>query len=732
MKQFDSEELQAREMKLVEANEAYHNGRPIMSDQDYDALWRQHKAAFEKDIAEGRARDWNDSIIYNVGAAPSPKSGFSKMNHNVKMESLDNVFAAEGDDPLSELRRWITSHNLALDDLVFEPKIDGLSLRLTYDDGNLISAVTRGDGVTGDLVTLNVLSAGLAPQKLHDIATLELNCEVYMTFAAFERLNDRQLAAGDELYANPRNAAAGILRRKDPKDLKDQGLSLLVHGVAAGAISPKHSIELEGLRQLEFKCVEPVSVREDLTLAWLESVAKQEYPTDGVVVKIDSLELCKQLGSTSRAPRWAVAFKFKQEEVETTLNAITVQVGRSGVLTPVAELEPVAVDGTVVSRATLHNEDQVRRLGLAVGDTVKMRKAGAIIPEILESVTHTRAKEAVNILTEGNGDDYRDRLERDRPPFDLLKHVNGQCPSCGSRQLEKRSTVGSASVYICANTAGCRAQMAARIEHMASRGCLNLAQMGAELCAEIAFRGPLELDFCEHPFDLFSVPASWFANLRWKTEAGGNMTFGASRADTLSRSMADAYANAPLDKWIAALGIPSIGENTAKEISRLVSCKSEMVAACCAPVGAFYVMVGSLTHDPGKVLYNSIKSHRGISHHLGPVSLTRLVEFVNSAAGQYAMRRMPNAKSDNYQAPGSKAEAKDGPLSGKAFVITGTLSAPRNEIQRLIEAAGGTVMDSVSAKTSVLVAGEKAGSKMAKATKLGISVWTEEELRSNL
>ena len=725
-----------REQKLRAANEAYHNGTPIMSDAAYDAIWREHQT-YRTDHPDDPV--WRDTILNKVGASPRPSSGFAKVKHSCKMESLDNVFAGD-DGNIAELTKWLAKLNGEkageLCTLVAEPKIDGLSLRLTYGRSKLarnvalLKAVTRGDGETGDDVTANVYKAEMVPLEL-DCGPVEINGEVFMTFDGFRALNERQKAAGQELYSNPRNAAAGILRRKDSGQVFNQGLSFIAHGIASGMSSDRYGDDAEWLRSLGLKFAPQTYLLADgshratgatVSPEWLKEIAKQPYPTDGVVIKVNNYDLRKHLGSTSRAPRWAIAFKFKQEEVETTLKAITVQVGRSGVLTPVAELEPVEVDGSVVSRATLHNEDQINRLGLAVGDRVIVRKAGAIIPEVVSSVTF----------------DHMQINERAaRPTFRLVDHIGGKCPSCGGASFEKRKTEDedkAASVWICANTAGCKAQMAGRIEHMASRDCLNLSQMGTELCAEIAFRAPLELDNFQHPFDLFKVPIAWFANLSWKTESGGTMTFGMSRANTLNEAMKTALRELPLRNWIVALGIHTVGKNTSKEISRMCRDVLHLVEECTSTVGFFRRMVGYPAVSSTKE-FDIIKKQYGISHHLGPVSLMALVNFVNGVEGRRALSLIPGTvKSDNYAPEPVKAEPAAGAslFAGKTVVLTGTISVPRHVMEAELERAGAKLSGSVSKKTDFLIAGEDCGGKLDKAKKAGVRILTEAEARAML
>ncbi len=755
------------ERTLIEANEAYHNGTPIMSDAEYDILWRGHQASRKESPNDSF---WKDTILDKVGASPRPASGFAKVVHAVKMESLDNAFAGPNGE-VDSVTQWLARLDLGnMADqcrIVLEPKIDGASLRLTYINNKFVRAVTRGNGEIGDDVTANVLAAELVPLTLGDMneaefmdpAELLINGEVFMTYGSFAHLNVMQRKAGEEEYSNPRNAAAGILRRKNPAEVRDQGLSFLAHGIAAGQLGDSYSAEVLRLERLGFRFPESKVILADgqtpdgrLGIAWLQALAHQYYPTDGVVLKVDQFKLRAALGSTSRAPKWAIAFKFAQEEVETTLRAITVQVGRSGILAPVAELEPVEVDGSVISRATLHNEDQINRLYLKVGDRVAIRKAAGVIPEIVRSIEGEKAiAETVATLrsVEGRGEtmsdeEVRQALVETGRFFRLLDHIGGKCPSCGSTEIEKQEilpagrAVGKSTslpklqvAWRCANTAGCKAQLAGRIEHMASRDCLNLSQMGSELCAEIAFRAGLELDNFEHPFDLFDVPTSWFANLSWTTESGGKMTFGESRATTLKLAM-EAAKTLPLRHWIAALGIHTIGKNTSKEITRLVASRGALLQSCTPEYGLFVRMLRTFRETPNAGEYAELKQQYAVSHHLGPVSLQHLVEFVNSSAGAYALSRIPDAaRSDNHN-PEPSGAPQGGPLAGKTFVVTGTLSEPRNSIHAAIEAAGGIVASTISAKTNVLVAGDKAGSKMAKAAKLGVEVWNEERFRKEV
>lgn len=801
----DIHNVDAAEQRLREASDAYHNGQPIMSDADYDKLWQRHADA--RKVHPTYAR-WKDTILDKVGAAP--KSGATKRKHPSPMLSLDNAFQQE-DWSNADLAAWVRS---SIDELgsmslavsafvVVEPKIDGLSLNLCYRNNKLVCALTRGDGETGEDVTANVLACKLAPEELGRTEwtgadpdwVMEVRGEVYMTFAAFEALNARQRAVGEEEYANPRNASAGSLRLQDPAEAAKRGLSFIAHGLnggningfmphsqesAMGELAPYFKIPWHTSTSLIGLLADPNELK-DIKKTLELSV---DYPIDGAVVKINDYHIQRALGYTSRAPKWAIAIKFPQEQVETRLKAIEVQVGRSGALTPVAILEPVLVDGSTVSRATLHNEEQVVRLGLSVGDTVSLRKAGAIIPEIVASVTREERATTLELLY-GNpdgryaleGDELatrvRESLEAENyHSFDLIKHIGGKCPSCGSTELQKGTArtltaediqesadfvrecshdfgmvvtpAGGAqplkakkvqpepAKWYCMNTAGCPAQLAARVEHFASRKCLDLEMIGGEAADAIAKQmlarhtpNPEDAgDYnAPHPLDLFTWEAGDFAELTWTTESGGTMTFGESRAAKVMAAIERAK-KLPLRRWIAAMGIPSIGENTSKEISRIWVDSSSLHTA--GPPILEKIARGVKKDD------DITLRELDISSRLGPVSARALLDFMDSAIGHRALLVMAlyNIKSDNYD-PIPEA-APDKPLFGKSFCITGTLSVGREEIKALIEAAGGKVSGSVSAKTDYLVAGDKAGSKAEKAATVGVTILDEGALRAML
>lgn len=785
---------------LTEATDAYHNGCPIMTDAEFDRLWAEHKtnrAATPDDPI------WQNTVLDRVGARPLDQSGFAKVRHSSPMLSLDNVFLKDGGDA-SEVIAWLgklweQAEQYEMFTVIGEPKIDGLSVRVTYVDQRLVSVVTRGDGETGDNVTAN--ACGFIPSTIgvDAPALLEVSGEVFMTSASFEEINAKQEKLGEELYANPRNAAGGMLRRKDPSTVS--GLSFLAHGVVKGATTPRYDTDMRLLTHYGIPTVEQgtLHVRGKATgdanpfvpgvsvlTSWLYTIYEgAAFPVDGVVLKLPMFADHERLGATSRAPRWAVAVKFRQEEVETTLRGITVQVGRSGVLTPVAELEPVLVDGSTVSRATLHNEAQINRLGVRPGDRVVIRKAGAIIPEVVRRVetaapdstenrlpidlarielnnigfeirenggkvpegtdVHRRVAARVHAIPEGSVTEEQRRAAEaltfmaayspdSRGSFHLGSAIAWECPSCGQKSVVAiQDEPEGDRRWICNNALRCPAQMSARIEHMASRDCLNLDQLGGEACDAIANQEGAG-GLIRHPFDILSKRAPWFARLTWTTESGGSMTFGESRAAKVEAAI-QAAENLPLHRWIAALGIPTIGKNTSKEISRLCRTPESVMNACQCPDGLFWQMINSYEHEVRRVRYEKLKARYAVSSRLGPVSLRNLVDFFDSDAGRYAYGLIPaSVRSDNFspEPPKVTVSSSDAPLSGKNFVITGTLSLPREHFVKVIEEKGGKVAGSVSKNTDYLLAGEKAGSKLAKAGSLGVQVLSEAEFSAML
>lgn len=771
-----------REQRLRQASDAYYNGEPIMSDAEFDALWREHKAAREA----GEPGFPSNTILDRVGAPVEASSGFQKAAHLSPMLSLDNAFA-QPDGSNADLVAWLDSVKARCGSdltLVVEPKIDGLSLNLIYVDGKLVRAVTRGNGLVGDDVTANVLACKLAPANLAATefggtapsGTIEIRGEVFMDFKSFEALNARQQAEGAPLYANPRNAAAGSLRLHDPAQAATRGLRFLAHGAELHSASfsgrvPIDYGELVGELNAHVGFPDRLFMRVD-GACWDMVILRHtirclvDYPIDGAVVKVQGFEHRNILGYGSRSPRWAIAIKFEQEQAETVLKAITVQVGRSGTLTPVAELEPVEVDGSTVRRATLHNEDQVNRLNLKVGDVVRIQKAGAIIPEIVESVTAADHRLRLSMEQNGDADAIERQWARERPPFRLIDHVGGKCPSCGSDTLHKVSSSGARDLrtglqetdqmlaikdavsWRCLNQL-CPAQVAGNIEHMASRKALDIPMLGGEAAECLAKHwlesnvesprlGDLGIVTWRHMLLSMFVywneqsTLGWLSELRWTTESGGTMTLGEPRARKILQGVERAKT-LPLNRWIYALGIPTVGENTSKEISRLFEEANHLRFACRPPHEVSNPGGGIIWHIAnGADKSGDDLARYAISSHLGPVSAQALVDFERSGEGTSILDLMSDLEiwSDNYYPV--PMSSTDKPLFGLTFVITGTLSVGRDEMKALIESKGGKVSGSVSAKTDYLVCGEGGGSKADKAAKLGVKTLTEAALRAML
>lgn len=691
-----------REDRLRAGSTSYYNtGSTLMTDEEYDTMKRQHEAARQ---AEPNDPVWEDTILDQVGAPPP--AGFAKVKRTVPMLSLTNVFEVNGN--CDGLRSWV--QNLPFGTVyVLEPKIDGVSLELRYESGQLVQALTRGDGLVGSDVTANIRNSGAVPVSYPCDSrgeVLVVRGEIAISHENFAAINKTGR------FANPRNAASGAVMSHDQADAVERRLTFLAHShVEAPARLDSQSVFLEWLSQIGFTVapycypVGPYLKLKDLALEGFE------FPVDGMVAKVNRFDIRRELGETSSAPRWAVAIKFPQEQQLTRLNGITIQVGRSGVLTPVAELEPVHIDGSVVSRASLHNEDFVRNLHLEVGDTVLVQKAAAIIPEIVESHTH---KQNPNRVLHG---------------WNLVGHLGGRCPACGCTDLNSVITETCTKWY-CTNPS-CVSTLASAITYWASRQCFEVDGLGGEAATALAqlyvdtISGNNHLDRIHATFGLFKYQAELFANLQWTTESGSRMTFGNARAAKVRKSM-DTAINKPLNVWITAAGIHTVGVNTGKELSRLFRDSASLIADADSSDGLLATLA-----DSGDKKLIAAKFGVDVSHHLGPVSADAMLHFVKDGKAAVWSMYMPggNVLSDNYHGDTVKVE---GSLTGMTVCITGTLSVTRPVFQKLLEAAGATVVGSVSSKTKILVAGADAGSKLEKARKAGVTVLTEEEARGLL
>jgi len=644
--------------QICTADHAYYVlDAPILSDADYDALMRELKAL---------EAQHPDLILPNspTQRVPGePVSDFVKVSHLEPLLSLGNVTSEE------EVRRFdqrVTALLGQSPSYHCEPKFDGLSIALVYRDGRLSVAATRGDGFTGENVTANVRTIRSIPLVLNGDAppVLQIRGEVIMERAAFLALNEALVAAGEAPKANPRNAAAGSLRQLDARITASRPLRFFAyHAYSPSGLPVATQTELmDLLRQWGL----PVSLHDrfapdvDAALAYCREMAdiRHTYPfdTDGVVIKVDSLAAQTELGTVGREPRWAVAFKYPPEEAYTILKNITVQVGRTGVLTPVGELEPVTVGGVLVSRATLHNAREIARKDLRIGDTVVIRRAGEVIPEVVTAVTERRT-----------GDER-------------IWEMPTTCPACGApvRQIE-----GEVAIRCSNSPQRCPAQLAQGIEHFASRDCLNIEGLGPAVIEQL-----LANQLIRSPLDLYTLTKEQLLPLP---------RFGERSAEKLLANIANSR-QADLARVIDALGIPQVGHETAQLLA-----------------GAF----GSLDR-----LANASEDELSSLEGIGPSVSASISRFFADPDNQALVKGLREL---GMGGPAETAQATptDGKLQGLSFVITGTLSQPRRYYEELIEKAGGRVADAVSSKINYLIYGEAAGSKLAKAHKLGIPVLNE-------
>ena len=631
---------------------------PEISDYDYDMMYRRLL------VLEAEHPEFYDpaSPTQRVGGRPLDK--FDKVTHSRRMDSLTDVFSFE------ELEDFINKSTAVLPDATWsvEPKIDGLSVALTYEGGVLIRGATRGDGNVGEDVTQNVKTIFSIPLTLPEPLDITVRGEVYMPRAVFNRLNAAREAAGQQLLANPRNAAAGSLRQLDPKITASRALDIFIFNLQDGQLYPDgtapatHDATLDRLDELGFPVIRQRTVAvgtEDIIAhikqlgAWRDDLA---FDIDGVVIKLDSLDGRGVLGEGTNTPNWAVAYKFPPEEKQTKLLDITVAVGRTGVLTPAAELEPVRLAGTSVSRATLHNLEFIRERGIMIGDVVTVRKAGDIIPEVV--CAHP---------------DKRDGSQRQ---FDMPKY----CPSCGEPVFYDAAEAAAAR---CTNAA-CPAQLSRAIEHFASKDAMNIDGLGPQI-VELLLRQGLIRDVA----DLYSLRPEQIADLdRMGEKSAQNLV------DAIERSK-----SAGLERLIYALGIRNIGQVAATALAAkygtLEACMSADRDSLCA------------IPDFGEITADCV------------------VDFFSHTQNVDLCRRLTDAGLLTV----AVAAPTDDTLAGLTFVLTGTLpTLTRDEAEAMIKAKGGKCTGSVSKKTSFVVAGEAAGSKLTKAQALGITIIDEEKL----
>ncbi len=656
-----AERIAALRAEISEHNRRYYEeAAPVMADRDYDRLYRELvdlEAQFPQFATP-------DSPTRRLGDAPL--KAFSQVTHRAAMLSLDNTYSEEEVGAFyRRIEKLWPNEKIPV---VIEPKVDGVAVSLLYQNGKLQYAATRGDGATGDDITQNILTIRAVPRELKGKAPrlLEVRGEVFMTKKGFAQLNAERSEAGLPVFANPRNSAAGSLKQLDPKITAQRPLGVIFYGT--GAVE---GIELQRHEQL-FPLLEKLglpgserwwsahSLEEILrAIHELEKVRHDfVYETDGAVVKVDAYAQRESLGMTAKSPRWAMAFKYEAERVETKLHDILIQVGRTGVLTPVAALEPVVVSGSTVARATLHNEDEIERKDIRIGDTVMIEKAGEVIPAVVSVRTDLRT-----------GGEKKFRMPK-------------KCPVCGSAVVKSEGQVA----VRCVN-AQCPAQLKRRIEHFASRGAMDIEGLGEAMVEQLVSRGQVA-----QVSDIYGLTD---APLRELERMGEKSVQNLLTAIQHSKEQ-------PLWRLLFGLGILHVGVSAARALAQ---------------------------HFPDlDALMRAEPEELQRIPDVGEVVGASIAQFFREPGNRETIERLREAGLRLSGEP--KKETPSGSkIQGTTWVITGTLSRPRDEIAEDILQLGGKVTGSVSKKTSFVLAGEEAGSKLEKAKKLGIRVLDEAEFR---
>ena len=761
---------------LDDANYRYYVlDDPSMPDAEYDRLLRELEAL----EAEHPERASEDSPTQRVGIAPT--GAFAEVRHAMPMLSLGNAFE---DEEVADFVRRI-GQALDEDEPVFsvEPKLDGLAISLRYEGGRFVQGATRGDGATGEDVTANLRTVKAVPLHLRGEGwprVLEVRGEVYMPLAAFKRYNERALAEGGKVLANPRNGAAGSLRQLDPRMTAQRPLAFYAYGVGAvdgGELPQTHSATLARLREWGF----PVSGESDVVrgldglLGYYRRIGERRdslpFDIDGVVYKIDDYAEQEQLGFVSRAPRWALAHKFPAQEQSTVLEGIDIQIGRTGAATPVARLKPVQVAGVTVTNATLHNADQIARLDVRVGDTVIVRRAGDVIPEV------------VRVMPE-----YRD-------PHAPEWSMPTACPVCGSEIVREEGE----AVWRCSGELSCPAQRKEAIRHFVSRRAMDVEGMGERFVEAL-----VDLGFVESVADIFRLTLEDLLEMKRRADERDGTTPETVKAGKVATKWAENLVEAiehsrrtTLERFLFALGIQHVGESTAKALAQwfgsletvrrlpwpLFKHVPDIGGEVARALGHFFDQAGNQQviddllergvviqdeHPPSPRLREGldlasllvdleipkvtrIRAERLAAAFPDAAALIDAPEHNFVAAGLPAdtasalatwlevetNSRLLSASFEAMKALRAALPAEDaiaaGPLDGKTVVLTGTLSSmTRDEAKARLEALGAKATGSVSKKTDFVVAGEAAGSKLAKAESLGVEVWDEARLQAFL
>ncbi len=695
----------------------YEEAAPVISDREYDRLYRE-LVDLEKQFPDLVTPD---SPTQRVGG--KPLQAFAQIQHRVPMLSLDNTYS-EGEvaNFYKRITRLLPNEKIPV---VIEPKVDGVAVSLLYENGRLRHAATRGDGFVGDDITQNIKTIRSIPERLRGAAPklFEARGEVYMDKHGFEKLNEERRKAGLPLFANTRNAAAGSLKHLDPSVVAKRPLGIVFYGTGEteGVDVDLHSAIFGLFKKVGLPTSErwwlAKSVDEILNAIHELDRLRHNfvYQTDGAVVKVDSFQQRERLGFTAKSPRWAIAYKYAAERVETRLNDIIIQVGRTGILTPVAVLEPVLVSGSTVGRATLHNEDEIKRKDIRIGDTVVIEKAGEVIPAVIEVVKSKRPRGAA--------------------PFNFSKHVHGKCPVCGEPIRRDPQFVA----WRCENL-HCPAQTTRRVEFFAARGALDIEAVGGIVADKLVERG-----LVREPLDLFELKVEQLAKLNLGTEEAPRV-FGEKNATKAIHAIERART-LPLSRWLFALAIPDVGKTTATQLARFHDDIEDVAHSQLLRDVLNYrekrkqksrncgtTEIADRLIQAGFAERSKSKAEKdGIVTEVGPVVAESVLNFFASVTGKKILRRLKELGIQPKSEKVSMKKAAELPLAGKTFVLTGTLpSMTREEATEKIEALGGHVGSSVSKKTDYVLAGTDPGSKFDKAKQLSVRIIDEAEFRKLL
>ncbi len=692
----------------------YEEAAPIISDREYDRLYKELvdlETQFPDLITP-------DSPTQRVGG--KPLKAFEQVSHVIPMLSLDNTYSEEEVKNFhARIRRLLPNEEIPV---VIEPKVDGVAVSLIYENGRLRQAATRGDGNVGDNITQNIRTIRSVPERLRDAAPklLEVRGEVYMDRKGFEKLNDERKRQGLPLFANPRNAAAGSLKQLDPAIVAKRPLGVVFYGTGAteGLNVDVHSEIFPLLKKLGLPATERWWVAESVeeildAIHELDGIRHNfAYQTDGAVVKVNSFAQRERLGFTAKSPRWAIAYKYAAERVETRLRDIVIQVGRTGILTPVAVLEPVLVSGSTVARATLHNEDEIKRKDIRVGDTVVIEKAGEVIPAVVTVVKSKRP--------------------RDAKPFDFARHIHGKCPICGGPIRRDPQFVA----WRCENLR-CPAQTTRRVEFFAARSALDIESVGGIVADKLVEGGLIR-----EPLDLFKLKTEQLAKLNLGTDEAPRV-FGEKNATKAIKAIERAKT-LPLSRWLFALAIPDVGKTTATQLAQFHDNIDDVAHSQLLLDVLKYHQKRDQKESAREIAERLIKAgfaerskskaeKDGIVTEVGPVVAQSVLDFFASTTGKKILRRLSELEIQPKSEKISAKKAAELPLAGNTFVLTGTLpSMTRDEARKKIEALGGHVSSSVSKKTHYVLAGTEPGSKFDKAKQLGVKIIDEAEFRKIL